>query len=63
MVDGRAVLRRELGQVVLVGHDVAVPGHEVEWAVVLLDSFEPAVHLVDDLPVDMQLVVDGRDRV
>lgn len=36
-----------------------MPCHEIERAVVLLNGYELAVRLVDDLPAHMQFIVDG----
>lgn len=79
VVDSSAVLRGELGQVVLeivsvqsissetssdlVRYDITMPCDQVERAVILHHGHVFAIVLVDDHPVAMQLLVDMRDWI
>ncbi len=39
-----------------------MPGNEVVWCMVLRDLVVGAVHLIHDLPLDLQLLIHRRNR-
>jgi hypothetical protein len=59
VIDGRTVLRRELGKIVFVRDNVAMPCDKVEGTVILLNTDQLPVGFTDNMPVDVQILVDS----
>lgn len=63
MIDACGSLRRELGEIVFVWDDIAVPGDQVKGAMILVNRRQFSIRLVHDFVINLQVVVDGSHRV